>query len=112
MKHPLLALAAKERLHDDALRRSLNPAKVNSVTAKDKPRKLADGGGLYLLVLPKGREGKPRRLWRYKYRIAGREGLYAIGALPEIGLADARQIHRAARWLVERGIPPAHHVRE
>ena len=112
MKHPLLALAAKERLHDDALRRSLNPAKVNSVTAKDKPRKLADGGGLYLLVLPKGREGKPRRLWRYKYRIAGREGLYAIGALPEIGLADARQIHRAARWLVESGIPPAHHVRE
>lgn len=112
MKHPLLNLAAKERLHDDALRRSLNPAKVNVVTTKDKPRKLADGGGLYLLVLPKGREGKPRRLWRYKYRIAGREGLFAIGALPEIGLADARQIHRAARWLVERGIPPAHFVQE
>lgn len=112
MKHPLLALAAKERLHDDALRRVLNPARVNRIPAKDKPSKLADGGGLYLLVLPKGREGKPRRLWRYKYRISGREGLYAIGALPEIGLADARQIHRAARWLVERGINPVDYVQE
>jgi len=112
MKHPLLALAAKERLHDDALSRSLNPAKVNAATTKDKPRKLADGGGLFLLVLPKGREGKPRRLWRYKYRIGGKEGLYAVGALPEIGLADARQIHRAARWLVERGTHPAHYVQE
>lgn len=112
MKHPLLALVAKERLYDDALRRSLNPAKVASATTKDKPRKLADGGGLYLRVLPKGREGKPRRLWRYKYRIGGHEGLYAIGALPEIGLADARQIHRAARWLVERGVHPAQYVRD
>lgn len=112
MKHPLLSLASKERLHDDAMRRPLNPAKAATATTKEKPRKLADGGGLYLLVQPKGRDGKLRRLWRYKYRINGREGLYAIGAQPEIGLADARQIHRAARWLVERGIHPAHYVRE
>ncbi|MHB8455331.1 MAG: Arm DNA-binding domain-containing protein, partial [Acidiferrobacterales bacterium] len=69
MKHPLLALAARERLNDDALARSLNAAKVNAATTTDKPRKLADGGGLFLLVLPKGREGRARRLWRYKYRI-------------------------------------------
>lgn len=111
MKHPLLAIAAKEHL-TDALSRSLNPAKVSAATTKDKPRKLADGGGLYLLVLPKGRDGKPRRLWRYKYRIGGKEGLYAIGAMPEIGLADARQIHRAARWLVERGEHPAQYVQD
>ncbi len=112
MKHPLLALAARQRLNDDALARSLNPAKITASTATGKPRKLADGGGLFLLVLPKGREGKARRLWRYKYRIGGKEGLYAVGAMPEIGLADARQIHRAARWLVERGEHPAHYVHE
>jgi len=112
VKHPLLSLAAKERLYDDALRRSLNPAKVSAATTKDKPRKLADGGGLYLLVLPKGRDGKPRRLWRYKYRIGGKEGLYAIGGLPEISLSDARQIHRAARWLVEREVHPSRYVHE
>ncbi|MHB1941557.1 MAG: tyrosine-type recombinase/integrase [Acidiferrobacteraceae bacterium] len=92
--------------------RSLNAAKVNVATTTDKPRKLADGGGLFLLVLPKGREGRGRRLWRYKYRICGKEGLYAVGAMPEIGLADARQIHRAARWLVERGEHPAHYVQQ
>lgn len=112
MAHPLLTLAKKENLHDDNLRRSLNAAKVTAASTKDKARKLSDGGGLYLYILPKGKDGKHRRLWRYKYRINGREGLYAIGALSEIGLADARRIHRAARWLVERGISPADYVRE
>ena len=118
MKHPLLALAAKERLNDDAMSRSLNPAAVknpkpNEDKPKDRPYKMGDGGGLFLQVIPAAGKGeKPRRLWRYKYRIAGREGLYAIGAMPEIGLADARQIHRAARWLVERGIHPAQYVRD
>lgn len=101
-----------ENLQDDNLRRSLNAAKVAAASTKDKARKLSDGGGLYLYVLPKGKDGKHRRLWRYKYRINGREGLFAIGALSEIGLADARRIHRAARWLVERGISPADYVRE
>lgn len=42
----------------------------------------------------------------------GPEGLYAIGALSEIGLADTRPIHRAARWSVERGIAPAKPVQD
>ncbi len=112
MKHPLLVLASKEQLHDDALRRALNPAKVAAATAPNKPRKLSDGGGLYLLVTPKRKDGKPVKRWRYKYRINGREGLYTLGVMPEIGLADARRIHRAARWLVKRGIHPTHYVRE
>jgi integrase len=112
MKHPLLALANENNLNSDDLRRSLNPAKATTANTKDNPRKLSDGGGLYLLVLPKGKDGKCRRLWRYKYRINGVEGLYAIGAMPEIGLADARRIHRAARWLVERGIHPRDYAKE
>ena len=111
MRHPLLILVDRERLKDE-LGRSLNPARVNAARAKDRPYKLSDGGGLYLLVQPKGRDGKPRRLWRYKYRLNGSENLYAIGALPEIGLADARRIHQAARWLVERGKHPAQYARE
>lgn len=34
------------------------------------PRKLFDGGGMYLLLSPDG-----TRWWRFKYRIAGREKL-------------------------------------
>lgn len=110
MKHPLLILADKERLKDE-LERSLNPAKVSAAKAKDGLRKLSDGGGLFLLVMSKD-GAKARKFWRYKYRIHGREGLYALGSFPEIGLADARRAHMAARWLVERGIHPAHYVRE
>lgn len=108
MKHPLLNLADKERLKDE-LGRSLNPAKVNAAKGKNSPYKLADGGGLFLLVMP-GK--KARKLWRYKYRINGREGLFAIGPFPEIGLADARRIHLAARWQVERGERPVEYVRD
>lgn len=111
IKHLLLILADVERL-TDTLERSLNSAKVSAAKTEDRPRKLSDGGGLYMLLLPPSKPGKTRKLWRYKYRINGREGLYAIGPFPEIGLADARKIHLAARWLVERGIHPAHYAQE
>ncbi len=85
---------------------------MSAARTKDRPRKLADGGGLYMLLLPPSNTGKTRKLWRYKYRINGREGLYAIGTFPEIGLADARKAHLAARYLVARGIHPAHYAQE
>jgi integrase len=49
------------------------------------------------------------RLWRYRYRIGGKENLYAIGAYPEISLAEAREARDDARKLVRRGVHPAHH---
>jgi integrase len=66
-----------------------------------KPYKLADGGGLYLEVVPAG--GK---LWRWKYRIGGKEKRLALGAYPDVGLADAREKHAAARKLLAAGIDP------
>lgn len=62
------------------------PLTVTAITAakpKSKPYKLADGGGLYLLVQPKG--GK---LWRWKYRYGGIEKKLSIGAFPVIGLGQ------------------------
>lgn len=67
-----------------------------------KPRKLADGGGLYLLVKPNG-----SKLWRLKYRVAGRERLLAIGAYPEISLKDARARRDEARSLLAAGTDPS-----
>lgn len=115
-KHPLLILA-DEKKPEDNLTRSLNAASVKAARAKDQPRKLSDGGGLFLFIPPKNsaskpRKSKPSKLWRYKYRVHGREGLFAIGSFPEIELSDARKIHRAARHLVARGIHPAHYVKE
>jgi hypothetical protein len=44
-----------------------------------KPYKLADGAGLYLLLNPTG-----SKLWRWNYRVAGREKLLALGAYPRL----------------------------
>jgi hypothetical protein len=43
-------------------------ARQVDTSAPDKPYKLSDGGGLYLLVNPNG-----ARYWRLKYRVAGKE---------------------------------------
>lgn len=67
-----------------------------------KAVKLADGGGMFLLVTPAG--GK---LWRLKYRIDGREKLLAIGPYPEIGLGEARRRREEARELIALGKDPS-----
>ena len=81
----------------------LTDAKIRSVKAGEKPYKLSDSGGLYLLVNPNG-----SRLWRWKYRIAGKENNFAIGEYPAVGLADARTERDEARKLVKQGIHPSH----
>jgi integrase len=49
---------------------------VRNARAETSPRKLFDGGGLYLLVNADG-----AKYWRFKYRIDGRERLISFGAL-------------------------------
>lgn len=68
----------------------------------EKPYKLADGGGLFLLVNPTG-----SRLWRMKYRIAGREKLLAIGSYPDVSLAKAREQRENARKALVDGADPS-----
>lgn len=57
-----------------------------------KPYKLADGGGLYLLVTPSG-----NKWWRLKYRFAGKEKCLALGVYPIVSLALAREKREAAK---------------
>lgn len=68
----------------------------------DKPKKLADGEGLYLEVMPSG--GK---YWRMKYRFAGKEKRLAIGVYPAISLLKAREQKTRARKLLMEGIDPS-----
>ena len=79
----------------------LSDTKVRLAKAKDKPQKLFDGGGLFLLVTPTG--GK---LWNLKYRIDGKENRIALGAYPDVSLAEARQKRDQARALLANGIAP------
>ena len=48
----------------------LTDVRIRQAKAADKTLKLVDSAGLYLEVKPSG-----SKLWRYRYRIAGRENL-------------------------------------
>lgn len=82
---------------------SLTDAKVRTTKPGPKPIKITDGGGLHLEVRPTG-----TKLWRYRYRIGGKENVFAIGEYPEVSLADARVERDKARGLVKQGLHPSH----
>jgi hypothetical protein len=52
---------------------------IRKARATERPLKLFDGGGLFLLVEPTG--GK---LWRYRYRFGGAERKLSTGKYPDI----------------------------
>jgi integrase len=86
---------------------TLSDAKCRAAKPKEKPWKLFDGAGLYLLIQPTN-----ARLWRLKYRLGGKERVYAIGPYPEVGLAQARQMALEARAKVRSGVDPVSDRRE
>lgn len=79
----------------------LTDAAIRRLKPKSRPYKRADGGGLYLLVTPTA------KLWRMKYRRHGKEKLLAIGAYPEVSLADAREARDQAKRDLAAGRTPA-----
>lgn len=81
---------------------ALTETAIRNAKPSERPYKLADGGGLYLLINPIG-----SRLWRLKYRIGGREKVLAIGAYPDIHLAKARERRTEARRHIADGIDPS-----
>lgn len=66
-----------------------------------KPVKLTDGKGLYLLVNPAG-----SKLWRWKYRVLGKEKVMSLGAYPDVSLAQARDGVDKARKILAAGDDP------
>ena len=79
----------------------LSDMTLRRIGAVTRDTKLSDGGGLYLLVRPNG-----SRLWRMKYRWAGKERALGIGPYPLISLAAARQKRDDAKRLLLDGRDP------
>lgn len=90
---------------------ALSDAAIRKTKPKEKPYKLFDGGGLFLLVTPtKNGELPPAaggKWWRFKYRFKGKEKLLSFGTYPEVSLAAAREKRDAARKQVAAGIDPS-----
>ncbi len=79
----------------------LTDTEIRALKPREKIFKTFDGGGLYLQTTPKG-----GRLWRLKYRFAGREKLLALGTYPDTSLKLARTKRENAKALLAQDIDP------
>lgn len=82
----------KARLSDVALK---------AAKPKEKPYKLHDGEGLFLLIRPTG-----KKVWQMLYQHAGKHNTFTIGPYPEIGSSDARKRRDEVKALLREGISP------
>lgn len=81
---------------------ALSATGVSKAKATDKPQKLSDGGGMYLLVQATG-----AKLWRMDYRFDGKRKTLALGIYPDVSLADARERREQARKLLANDADPS-----
>ena len=81
---------------------SLTELQIRAAKPAEKPYKLYDEKGLFLLVKPSG-----GRLWRFKYSYSGVEKLLSLGAYPEVPLKRARAKRDEARRLVADAVDPS-----
>ncbi|UYU30650.1 tyrosine-type recombinase/integrase [Siccibacter colletis] len=81
---------------------ALTDTAIRKLRTTDKPFKLGDSAGLYLLIKPNG-----SKLWYMKYRIDGKEKKLAFGPYPDVSLLTARQLRDSARIKMRAGVDPA-----
>jgi hypothetical protein len=80
----------------------LTAIQIKAAKPKNKPYKLMDGSGLYLLINKAG-----CKYWRYNYRFMKKHKTLSIGVFPEVSLKEARGLHYQARQLLSGGVDPA-----
>ena len=81
---------------------SLSDFALKSAKSREKPYRLSDGDGLFLLVQPNG-----SKLWQLRYRFLEKENVLSFGKYPHIALADARRKRDDAKQLLAAGTNPA-----
>jgi integrase len=81
---------------------TLSETRIRAAKSKERPYKLFDERGLFMLVTPTG-----GRLWRLRYRIGALEKLISLGAYPDVTLKRAREKRDEARILIADDIDPS-----
>jgi integrase len=81
---------------------ALTELEVKRAKATDKPKKLSDRDGLYLLVQPNG-----AKYWRLDYSFAGKRKTLALGVYPTVSLSDARTSLNDASKTLANGADPS-----
>ncbi len=85
---------------------ALTDAKLRSAKPIDRPYKLYDMNGLFILIMPNG-----SKLWRLKYQFLGKEKSCSLGAYPDVGLKEAREERDKLKKLLSQGVDPVQHKR-
>lgn len=80
---------------------ALTDTAIRNAKPLDKPTKMADGGGLYLLLKPNG-----SRWWRLDCRFGGKRKTLSMGVYPDVGLKEARTRRDEARKLLAADVDP------
>lgn len=80
----------------------LTDTAIRNAGPGEKPYKLSDAGGLFLLVNPNG-----AKWWRLKYRHGGKEKLLSLGVYPTVSLASARKARDEAKRKLGEGVDPS-----
>jgi integrase len=79
----------------------LTETRIRAAKPAEKPYKLFDERGLFMLVTRAG-----GRLWRFRYFLGGVEKLLTLGEYPDVSLKRAREKRDDARRAVADGIDP------
>lgn len=80
----------------------LTDTKLRSLKPKPAVFRLADTNGLCIEVRPAG-----SKIWRYRYRFAGKPNMLTLGEYPMVSLAEARGARDKARGLLKGGSDPS-----
>lgn len=80
----------------------LTDTACKNARSADKPFKMSDGGGLFLLVKPTG-----SKLWQQAYRYSGKQKLLSHGPYPSISLQEARARREAVKALLADAVDPS-----
>ncbi len=80
----------------------LTDTALRNAKPSQKPLKLFDSGGLFMILNPNG-----GRWWRFKYRFGGKEKLLSLGVYPEVSLKEARQRRDECRHALAGGVNPS-----
>ena len=86
---------------------TLSDVKIRNLKPKSKTYKVSDFDGLFVAVNPNG-----SKLWRFKYRLDGKEKLLSIGAYPAVSLLQARLARDVARAELAAGMDPSERKQE
>ncbi|MDR1086231.1 MAG: integrase arm-type DNA-binding domain-containing protein [Deltaproteobacteria bacterium] len=79
----------------------LKDLEIKNLKPPEKPKKLSDGGGLYLYLAPNGLKS-----FRFDYRFQGKRRTLTIGTYPEISLKEAREKLIDSKRNLREGIDP------